>query len=245
MPSRTQTIARSLNKAVARSSVPEILDRLKAMGSEKNRRKMEHFGVNVEKAFGVSVPNLRKLAKEIGKNHELSLQLWETGYHEARLLAALIAEPEEVKPRQMERWVKDFDSWDVCDGVCGNLFDRTPYGYKKAITWGKRSETFEKRAGFALMAYLALHNKKMPDRRFESFFPTIKGAANDERNFVKKAVSWALRQIGKRSPSLNRKAIAVARSLQKLKSPAAQWIARDALKELTGTAVQKRLLQQR
>lgn len=241
MPTRNETLAHSINKAIARASLDEIISRLKSLGSEKNRAGMQRYGMNIEKAFGVSVTTVRGLAKELGRNHELSMQLWRTGYHEARILAALVGEPEKVTQRQMEEWARDFDSWDLCDTVCGGLFDKTPFAYKKAAEWSKKDETFVKRAGFALMAWLAVHDKEAGNKSFEKLLPLIRRAATDERNFVKKAVNWALRQIGKRNQELNRKAIKLAKDILKIDSKSARWIANDALKELTGQKVQARL----
>ena len=241
MPTRTETIARSINKAVARASLDEVMSRLKSLGSERNRAGMQRYGINVDKAFGVSVTKLRALAKEIGRNHELSLQLWSTRIHEAWILAALVGEPEKVTPRQMDAWVRDFDSWDVCDTVCGSLFDKTPFAYKKAADWSQKDKEFVKRAGFALMAWLAVHDKKANNKSYEKFFLSIRRGATDERNFVKKAVNWALRQIGKRNRELNKKAITLSKEIQKINSKSARWVANDALKELTSSKVQARL----
>lgn len=219
----------------------EILTYLKSISNPENVKGMARFGINPENTLGVPMPALRKLAKRIGRDHPLAEQLWESGIHEARILACLIDDPGAVTEEQLERRVKDFDSWDVCDQCCGNLFDKTPFAYKKAIEWSKREEEFVKRAGFALMAWLALHDKKAADSQFEAFFPRIKREAADERNFVKKAVNWALRQIGKRNVSLNRKAIALSEEIQQMDSKSARWIANDALRELTGDKVQKKL----
>ena len=153
----------------------------------------------------------------------------------------MIDEVEKVTEKQMDSWIKDFDSWDVCDQVCMNLFDKTPFAFKKAVEWTKRDKEFEKRAGFALMACLAWHDKGSPDNKFIKFFPAIKKESPDERNYVKKATNWALRQIGKRNLSLNKAAIKTAKEIQKIDSKAAKWVAADALRELTSKAVQKRL----
>ncbi len=221
--------------------VNQVLKKLKSMSNPKNVEDMARFGINPRNTLGISIYVLRKIAKEIGKNHQLAQQLWNSGIHEARTLASMIDEPEKVTEKQMEKWVKDFDSWDVCDQVCGNLFDRTKFAYPKAFEWSKRKEEFVKRAGFVLMATLSVHDQEAKDKKFEQFFPVIKREATDERNFVKKAVNWALRQIGKRNLALNKKAIAIAKEIQKMDSKSAKWIANDALRELTGEAVQKRL----
>lgn len=201
---------------------------------------MERFGINTKKSFGVSVYEIRKLAKEIKRNHGLAQKLWDTGIREARILASLVEDPKAVTEKQMEGWVKDFDSWDVCDLTCSNLFDKTPYAYKKAVEWSGRGEEFVKRAGFVLMAVLSVHDKKAGNKKFEQFFALIKKHSSDERNFVKKAVNWSLRQIGKRNLPLNKKAIQVAREIAKIDSKSARWIARDALRELTSERVKKR-----
>jgi 3-methyladenine DNA glycosylase AlkD len=198
---------------------------------------MARFGINPENTLGISIPTLRSLAKEIGKDHALAEELWTSGIHEARILAAFIDDPKQVTEEQMDRWVAEFDSWDVCDQACGSLFDRTPFAYQKALEWSARDEEFVRRAAFALMAYLAVHDKKAGDDKFEGFFPLIVAAATDERNFVKKAVNWALRQIGKRNQNLNAKAIETAQDISKIDSKAARWIANDALKELTSDRI--------
>jgi 3-methyladenine DNA glycosylase AlkD len=218
-----------------------ILRRVKLLGMPINRRGMARFGINIENAFGVSIYELRKIAKELGTQHDLAIDLWRTGNHEARILAGMIADPEKVTDQLMEAWVADFNSWDVCDQVCSNLFDRTKYAYRKAVDWTKRDEEFVKRAGFVLMAALSVHDKKAPDSKFEIFFPIIKRHAIDDRNFVKKAVNWALRQIGKRNLALNGKAIAVAEEIAKMDSRPARWIAKDALRELQSGKVRKKL----
>ncbi len=195
---------------------------------------MARFGINPEKTLGVSIYILRPLAKEIGKDHTLALRLWNSGIHEARILASYIDESDKVTEKQMDEWVKDFNSWDVCDQVISSLFDKTPYAYKKAFEWSKRKPEFEKRAGFVMMAALSVHDKKASDTKFTEFFPVIKKESTDERNFVKKAVNWALRQIGKRNKELREKSIRTAKETIDLypNSRSAQWIAKDALREL-------------
>ena len=202
---------------------------------------MARYGINPDNAYGVSIPILRGLAREIGKNHALAGQLWSSGVHEARILAALVDEPSRVTGARMDRWARDFDSWDVCDQVCSNLYDKTEWAYPKALEWSGRPEEFVKRAGFVLMAALAVHDKVASDGLFEPFLPVIVREATDGRTYVKKAVNWALRQIGKRSQELNRKAIATAREVQRLDSRTARWIGADALRQLTGSRVQERL----
>jgi len=211
------------------------------MGSERNREGMARFGISTETALGISVTDLRKVGREIGRDHALALALWDTGIHEARILASIVDDPKAVTEEQMERWVADFDSWDLCDQCCGNLFEKTPFAFRKVVEWAAREAEFEKRAGFSLMAYIAVHRKKAPDADFLPFLEIIKREATDERNFVKKAVNWALRQIGKRNAWLNRAAIETAQEIAAMPSRSARWIAADALRELAGEAVQKRL----
>jgi 3-methyladenine DNA glycosylase AlkD len=220
----------------------EILKQLKSLSNPDAVAGMARFGINPKNTYGVSIPVLRKMAKQIGKNHLFAQQLWtSSGIHEARILAGMIDVPEKVTETQLERWVKDFDSWDVCDQCCSNLFDKTKFAHKKAIEWSKRKEEFVKRAGFVLMATLAVHDKEADNQKFLRFLPVIKREATDKRNFVKKAVNWALRQIGKRNSALNKIAIQTAKKIQKIDSKSARWIASDALRELTSGAVQKKL----
>ncbi len=202
---------------------------------------MARFGINPENTYGVSIPNLRKIAKGTGVDHALAQQLWASNIHEARILASMIDKPEIVTEEQMEGWVKDFDSWDVCDQCCMNLFEKTEFAYHKAVEWSSNDKDFIKRAGFVLMARLAVSDKKADNKQFEGFLPIIKREATDKRNFVKKAVNWALRQIGKRNLTLNRKATETAREIQKMDSTSAKWIASDAIRELISEAVQERL----
>ena len=212
--------------------VKEILTHLKSLHNPRNVAGMTQFGINPRNTLGVSIPTLRKIARQAGKDHRLAQELWASGIHEARILAAMVDDPDQVTEVQMERWVKDFDSWDVCDQVCSNLFDKTEYAHRKAIEWSRRDEEFVKRAGFVLMAALAVHDKSASDAAFKKFLPLIQRGATDDRNFVKKAVNWALRQIGKRNRALNRAASATAREIQQIDSRAARWVAADALREL-------------
>jgi len=218
-----------------------ILKKLKALSNPIAVDGMARFGINTENTYGVSIPKLRKMAKEIGKSHSLALKLWDSGIHEARVLASMVDEPNRVTKKQMDAWIVDFDSWDVCDQCCMNLFDKTPMAWEKAVEWTKREKEFEKRAGFALMACLAWRDKESPDKNFLGFLPAIKQEADDDRNYVKKAVNWALRNIGKRNLNLSRKAIESAKEVQKMDSRSAKWIASDAIRELTSEAVQERL----
>lgn len=211
----------------------EVMNKLKALGSPENVAGMARYGVVVKSAYGVSTPALRKLAREIGTDHGLAQQLWSSGNHDARGLAALIDDPRQVTEEQMERWARDFDSWAIVDCCCGNLFWMMPFASKKALEWTKREEEYVKRAGFSMMACLAVHDKQARDEVFLRFLSLVKKGATDERNFVKKAVNWALRQIGKRNLKLRAAAIKTSREIQKLDSRAARWIAADALRELT------------
>jgi 3-methyladenine DNA glycosylase AlkD len=221
--------------------VAAILEELAAKGSERDRDGMARYGIKVDDAFGVSIWELRRLAKPLGRDHELALALWATGNHEARLLATIVDDPALVDEAQMEAWVVDVDSWDVCDQLTSNLFDKTTFAYEKAREWAARDEEFVKRAAFALMAALAWQDKKAPDDRILAFLPLIEAHADDPRNFVKKAVNWALRQIGKRSVHLNALAIQTAEGIRQIESSAARWIASDALRELTSARVKARL----
>lgn len=219
----------------------EIITRFQSLSNPENVIGMARFGINSNNTFGIPMPVIRNMAKEIGKNHQLALELWNTGIHEGRILAALIDKPDQVTDKQMEQWVLDFDSWDVCDQCCLNLFDKTKYAYPKAEEWSNRKEEFVKRAGFALMAVLAVHDKKADDKRFLKFLKIIIRESTDERNFVRKAVNWALRQIGKRNLLLKDKAIETAGEILKLNSRSAKWIANDAIKELTTEKIIKRI----
>jgi len=221
----------------------EIINKLNSMASPKNVEGMARFGISTKGTLGVSVPVLRSMAKKIGKNHELAERLWQSGIHEARMLACFIDDSKKVTERQIEKWTRDFDSWDICDQCCGNLFDKTPFAWKKAMEYSERKEEFVKRTGFVLMATLSVHDKESGNKKFEQFLPIIKREAGDERNFVKKAVNWALRQIGKKNITLNKKAIATAREIEAMDSKSAKWIANDALRELESEKVQERLKQ--
>jgi len=202
----------------------------------------DRYGIKPDaEVLGIRVPELRKLAKEIKKNHDLAEQLWTSGIHEARLLATMIADPKQFTPESMDAWAETFDAWDVCDQACINAFRKTKFPYEKVLDWTKRDEQFVKRAGFALMATLAVHDKKAADVLFMGLLPIIDREADDERNFVKKAVNWALRQIGKRNLTLNAEAIEVAERIAERESKAAQWIASDALRELQSEKVQEKL----
>lgn len=217
------------------------MTKLKAQSNPRAVEGMAMFGINRKNTLGISIPQLRELAREVGRDHVLARDLWETGLHEARILAGFVDDPERVTEKQMESWVKDFDSWDVCDQVCGSLFDKTPFAHGKAVEWTGRGEEFVKRAGFALMATLAVHDKNGENEMFVKFLPIIKRESTDARNFVRKAVNWALRQIGKRNARLNAMAVQTAKQIQKIDSKPARWIASDALRELTDPKTLRRL----
>jgi len=219
----------------------EIIKKLESLADPEVVKGMARFGINAENTYGVSIPDLRKMAKEIVVDHDLSQRLWASNIHEARILAGMIDDSRITTEAQMESWVKGFDSWDICDQCCSNLFDKTQFAYQKAEAWSKREAEFAKRAGFVLVATLAVHDKKAADEEFLKFLPIIKRESTDNRSFVKKAVNWALRQIGKRNLSLNKMAIKVAEEIQQVDSTSAKWIASDAIRELTSEAVQKRL----
>ncbi len=222
-------------------SCDEILARLRPLGCRSDVEGMARFGIRPDKALGIRAPVLKKIAREIGRNHQLALELWATGIHEARHLAVYIEEPARVTEAQAERWVHDLDSWDTCDGLCLYLLVYLPFAWRKVFEWSRREREFEKRAAFSLIAVLSVHDKKTPKEKFLRFLPVIKRAATDERNFVKKAVNWALRQIGKQNLKLNHAAIRTAEEIRRLDSRAARWNAADALRELESDAVQKRL----
>ncbi len=210
----------------------ETMDLLQRLGDEASASGMARFGITGNEVLGIRMPVLRGLAREIGRNHTLAQQLWDTGVHEARLLAVLIGDPRELTESLMDLWVGDFDSWDICDQACINLFIKSSQAYEKAAEWTARAGEFEKRAGFAMMAALAVHDKRALDARFIGFLPLICEHAVDGRNFVKKAVSWALRQIGKRNGLLRELAIQSALRIRTLESRPARWIASEALREL-------------
>ncbi len=218
-----------------------VLRELRALGEQRNVDGMARFGICAKVVYGVAKPKTDELARRIGKNHDLALELWATGVHDARILAGMIDEPAQVSASQMESWVRDFDNWDVCDGTCCHLFVFAAPAWTKAIQWSRRKKEFEKRAGFALMAYLAYRDKSAPDAKYQRLLSIIRREAHDERNFVKKAVNWALRNIGKRNLRLNREAIRSAEGIHQQDSRSARWIAADALRELKSDAVQKRL----
>ncbi len=210
----------------------EVLEHIRSLGSEQNRQGMARFGIDVSNAAGVGMAPLRPLARQLGKNHSLAMELWDSRLHEARILACMLADPAQTTVRLLEDWVVELDSWDVCDQFCNKLAVKTPHAWPLALAWAERPQTFVRRAGFSLMAQLAVHDRKAGDEAFAPCFASIARHAGDERNFVKKAVNWALRQTGKRNPELRVTAMAVAGELLTMDSKSARWIARDALREL-------------
>ena len=213
-------------------TAPEILAALRAQANPTNVAGMARYGISSTGTLGVPVAEIRRLARQTGRSHSLAAELWASGIHEARILATIVDEPARVTRRQMNQWARDFDSWDVCDQACQNLFRYTPFAWAMAAKWSGAKREFVRRAGFALMAGLAVKAKDAPDEAFEALLPLIAAAATDPRNLVKKAVNWALRAIGKRNPHLRRAAIAAAEDIRSIDSPAARWIASDALREL-------------
>jgi len=203
---------------------------------------MARFGINPQKVYGVRIPELRRIKREVGMDHVLAEKLWDFGYHETRILASMIDDPSEVTESQMEKWAMDFNTWDICDQCCMNLFRKTSFAYKKIFEWSEREEEFVKRAAFTLIAVLAVHDKQATDDKFEQFFPPIIRESTDNRNYVKKAVNWALRQIGKRNLNLNIKSIEIAVKICEIDSKSARWIASEALRELKSEKIKKRLI---
>jgi len=223
-------------------NLEEILNELKSQSNPANVEGMIRFGINPDKVFGVRIPILRKIAKKIKKNHKLAQQLWDFGYRETMILGAMIDNPSQVTQTQMEEWVSSpyFTYWVIVDQTCMNLFYLTDYAYTKATEWSSRKEEFVKRAAFALIAVIAWKDKEADDKKLLQFFPFIEKESTDDRNNVKKAVNWALRQIGKRNLNLNKKAIELAKEIQKKDSRSAKWIAKDAIKELESDSIQSR-----
>ena len=219
----------------------EVLKWLERKGTRRTVLGMGRYGIEAEHAFGVPMAALLQLRKRLGRDHALSVALWESGWYEARLLAALVGDPQRVTRRQMNAWAASFENWGDCDTVCFHLFDRTPFAWEKARQWAASPREFVRRGGFVLMACLALHDKAAPDKRLLAFLPLIEKGARDERNFVKKGVSWALRSVGRRNPALNAAALAVARRLALSEEAACRWVGKDALRELMSPKVRSRL----
>lgn len=230
-----------VKRTATKAQLEAALACLEKMRTRRDRDNLARFGITAKKALGVSMANIQVLAKRLGKSHELAAALWRTGWYEARLLTSFVDEPERVTPAQMDRWCRDFDNWGICDTLCFHLFDRTPHAWAKVEQWSDARGEFVKRAAFALLACLALHDKRADDAAFLRSLPLVERAAADDRNFVKKGVSWALRLIGRRNRALNAAAVALARRLSAATEPGARWVGRDALRELTSHAVVRRL----
>jgi 3-methyladenine DNA glycosylase AlkD len=223
------------------SRIQHALDLLQQDARPAELAGMARFGIDIERRLGLSMPVMRRIAKTLGRDHELALALWNTAIPDARIVAGMVAEPAQLTSKQMDEWADSFSSWDVCDQVCGSAFWASPLAWSKVSVWAMQSEEFVRRAAFALLATLAVHDKHAGDERFLAALPLIEAAAGDERNYVKKAVSWALRNIGKRNPALNAAAIESAGRIGQQGLRAARWIASDALRELSSAAVQARL----
>jgi 3-methyladenine DNA glycosylase AlkD len=217
-----------------------LIAQLQNLANPVNVTGMERYGINTHQTLGISIYELRRIAKTVEPSHTLAEELWTTGIHEARILASYIERPEWVSEEQMERWALDFDSWDVCDQVCG-LFEETKYAYAKSFAWSERPQEFVKRAAFAIIAGLAVHDQQASDEKLAQFLPVIACQSTDERNFVKKAVNWALRNLGKRNQVLNKMAVETARQIQQMDNRTARWIANDALRELESAKLQGKL----
>lgn len=235
-----------MDETARSDQVREALAWLERRGSKRTREEMlTRYGITAPKAFGVSVSMIQQLAKRLGRDHGLAAALWETGWYEARMLASYVDDPAQVTPVQMDRWAREFDNWGICDTVCFVLFDRTPHAWRKVAQWSRRRDEFVKRAAFALLASLALHDKRAGDEPFLRSLALVERAASDERNFVKKGVSWALRATGRRNRALNAAAVELARRLAESPEAAARWVGKDALRELTSPAVRRRLVARR
>ena len=222
----------SVNSQQATQRAAEAVAWLKAHGNAKFRDGLARYGLPTEKAFGVSVATIKQYAKALGRDHDLAMALWQTGWTDARMLAALVGEPHRVTAAEMDAWCRDFDSWGIVDTVCFALWDQSPLAWKKAKQWAKRKPEFEKRAGFVLMACLAAHDKAAEDAGFLGFLPLIEEGAGDERNFVKKGVSWALRHIGHRNAKLHAAAVKASRRLAAANDSTRRWVGKDALRDL-------------
>ncbi len=222
-----------LDERPAADRAREAVAALEALATQKDRDNLVRFGINAKPAFGVSMSNIQKVAKTVGKSHAVAAALWESGWYEARMLAAFVDEPERVTPAQMDRWCGDFDNWGLCDTICFVLFDRTPHAFAKVNAWARSDDEFVKRAAFALLASLSGHDKTTGDEPFLDSLALIEKAATDDRNFVKKGVLWALKGVGRRSPAVRRESVALARRLAASGSPSARFIGKDALRDLT------------
>ncbi len=242
MPVKTkEEPTRRLNTAQVQEQVQVALASLERMSTQRDRDNLARFGIEATNPLGVSMSNIQLLAKRLGRSHELAAALWDTNVYEARMLTSFVDEPERVTAAQMDRWCRDFDNWGICDTLCFKLFDQTPHAWAKVAQWGDKHDEFVKRAAFALLASLAAHDKSATNDQFIETLPLIERAATDERNFVKKGVSWALRTLGRRNAVLNDAAVTVARRLAASTEPAARWIGKGALKELTNALVKRQL----
>jgi 3-methyladenine DNA glycosylase AlkD len=227
--------------AADRDRLESVLAALERVSTKKDRDNLARFGITAGKAYGVSMANIQRIAKAVGRNHALAGDLWKTGWYEARLLTSFVDEPDRVTPAQMDRWCRDFDNWGICDTVCFHLFDRTPHAWAKVEQWHDQPGEFVKRAAFALLASLALHDKSSGNESFSRGLVLVERAATDERNFVKKGVSWALRLIGRRNSALHAKALASAKRLSSSSDRTARWIGNGAVRELTSAVVMKKV----
>jgi 3-methyladenine DNA glycosylase AlkD len=225
-------------------TVQEILEKLKREGSQKDVKGMAKVGITTKQVFGVRIPVLRSLAKKIGTNHQLALNLWQIDSRETRILAGMVADPKQTTDTLLENWALDFNYWEIVDQTIMNLIEKLPSAYEKALAWTKREEEFVKRAGYVIIARLAVSDKKAVDERFEAFLPIIEQGVTDDRTMVKKAVNWALRQIGKRNKELHKKALVTANKILAIDNPSAQWIAKDAIKELEDKKIINRITKQ-
>jgi 3-methyladenine DNA glycosylase AlkD len=238
---KTRAASPSPRARSVKDQVTDTVAWLKRNGSQRNRDGMARYAIPSARAFGVSVSAVQRYAKPLGKNHDLAMALWDTGWHEARMMAAFLGDPDALTPVEMDRWCRDFDNWAVCDHACFHLFDKSPHAWKKVTTWSRQRGEFQKRAAYALLASLALHDKKAPDAKFLPTLKLIERDATDNRNFVKKGISWALRLIGRRSHALNRESVALSRRLAESEDATARWLGRSALRELTSAAVLKKV----
>lgn len=218
------------------ASVEQVLKTLKSWGSAENVAGMARFGIRTDRAFGVPMEPLKKYAKELGRDHAFAMELWKSGFREARVMAALIAEPKLLTVKQMNAWAKEFDSWEICDNACIHLFRKSPMAWERAFAWAPDKREFVRRSGFAMFATLAVHDKKAADEQFLEVLPLIEAMSGDDRNFVKKAVNWALRQIGKRNAALGVAAIRMSKKLAQSESASTRWIGKDALRELSASS---------
>lgn len=234
MPAKTKTARAKAGGSVSKTDVQSVLATLKHMANPRIREEMRtRYGIVTKDAYGIRMNEMQRVAKQLGRNHALALALWDTGNYEARTVAAFVAEPERITPALMDRWCRDFDNWGICDTVCFKLFDQVPHAFGRVTAWANRKDEFQKRAAFALLACLALHDEHADEKAFTELLPLIEAAATDERNFVKKGVSWALRGIGVRSAALRSAARALARRLASSEDSTSRWIGKDALRALT------------